>query len=131
MSISSHRIDDVADAYAAAWSSHDPNLVADMFSEDACLSVNRGEAIVGRSAIVALVTGFYDEFPDLVVSKNEVRLAGDHAVFLWTLEGTHRASGNRVVLNGWEEWELGEDMKIKASSGWFDAEEYERQLAAT
>jgi hypothetical protein len=31
-------------------------------------------------------------------------------------------------LRGWEEWEIDEQMKIRASLGWFDVEDYERQI---
>ena len=31
---------------------------------------------------------------------------------------------------GWEEWDLDADLKVKASRGWFDADDYARQTAA-
>ncbi len=34
-----------------------------------------------------------------------------------------------MVAGGWEEWELDDNMKVKSSLGWFDAQEYERQIA--
>jgi hypothetical protein len=34
-----------------------------------------------------------------------------------------------VKVGGWEEWNLDADHKIKSSLGWFDASEYERQIA--
>ncbi|MFL4472056.1 hypothetical protein ACERZ8_20035 [Tateyamaria armeniaca] len=38
---------------------------------------------------------------------------------------------NRLLLtiHGWEEWDMDADMNVKASRGWFDAEEYARQVA--
>ncbi len=73
--------------------------------------------------------GFYTEFPDLIVTYDGTRWAGGHAIFLWTLEGHHAETKNHVKVGGWEEWELDENLKIKSSLGWFDAEEYERQIA--
>ena len=34
-----------------------------------------------------------------------------------------------MKVGGWEEWELDEDLRVKSSLGWFDAAEYERQIA--
>ncbi len=41
-------------------------------------------------------------------------------------------TGTRIYaeFQGWEEWELTDDCKVKSSFGWYDAEDYERQLAA-
>ncbi len=83
----------------------------------------------GQEAIVEMAAGFYAEFPDLIVHCDELRTAGNHAIFVWTLEGHHAETKNYVKVAGWEEWELDENMKIKSSLGWFDAEEYDRQVA--
>jgi hypothetical protein len=32
-------------------------------------------------------------------------------------------------MRGWEEWEVGEDLKVVSSKGWFDAEVYALQAA--
>ncbi len=115
--------------YAAAWSSGDPAAVAAFYAEDGHIAINKGEPIVGRAALTEMAAGFYSEFPDLVVHMDDIRLAGDHAIFVWTLEGKHSETGNFVKVGGWEEWTLGEDLKVRASLGWFDAEDYDRQVA--
>ena len=33
------------------------------------------------------------------------------------------------VFSGWEEWDLNDDLKVTKSLGWYDAEDYERQVA--
>jgi hypothetical protein len=76
-----------------------------------------------------MAAGFYAEFPDLVVKYDDMRTAGDHAIFLWTLEGYHAATKNFVKIGGWEEWELDQNMKVRSSLGWFDVNEYERQIS--
>ncbi len=75
-----------------------------------------------------MVAGFYGEFPDLKLYCDKVRSAGDHAVFVWTLDGHHAETKNRVRIGGWEEWDLTDDLKIQTSLGWFDAAEYARQI---
>lgn len=76
-----------------------------------------------------MAAGFYAEFPDLVVLLDHLRVAGNHVMFGWTLEGTHSGTGQKVRVPGWEEWDLGADGKVAESRGWFDAGEYERQIA--
>lgn len=128
MTINPEKLKIVAGDYAKAWSSHDPNAVAAHYAEDGQICINRGDVLAGRAAIVEMASGFYASFPDLAVYCDEVRVAGDHAIFIWTLEGHHAETKKHVKIGGWEEWELDEEMKVKSSLGWFDAVEYERQI---
>jgi hypothetical protein len=75
-----------------------------------------------------MASGFCAEFPDLVLTCDLVRSSGSHALFAWTLEGHHVETGNHVKASGWEEWELDERCRVKASLGWYDAEDYARQV---
>ena len=119
----------MAASYAKAWSSGSAEAVASHYAPDGQISINRGDPIQGRDAITEMAAGFYAEFPDLVVHCDEVRTAGDHAIFIWTLEGHHAETKNHVKVGGWEEWEIDDNLKVKSSLGWFDATEYERQIA--
>lgn len=121
-------MNNLARDYAIAWSSGDPDAVASFYAPDGQIIINRGDALQGRPAIAEMARGFYAEFPDLEVRCDMMRWAGTHAIFVWTLEGHHAQTGNRVVTRGWEEWELTEDGKVQASLGWFDAEDYQRQI---
>ncbi len=129
MPLKSADIKSMAERYAEAWSSHSPEAVASYYAPDGQISINRGDTLKGQEAIVEMAAGFYAEFPDLIVHCDELRTAGNHAIFAWTLEGHHAETKNYVKVAGWEEWELDENMKIKSSLGWFDAEEYDRQVA--
>ena len=129
MPIKPDDIRDMAERYAAAWSSRSSNAVASFYEENGRISINNGEPIVGRAAIAEMATGFYNEFPDLVVRLDEIRTAGHNAIFLWTLEGTHSETGNYVKVGGWEEWMLSDDVLVRESLGRFDAVEYDRQIA--
>ena len=75
-----------------------------------------------------MVNGFYADFPDLKVYCDHYKHAGSHGLFSWTLEGTHVETGNVVRAPGWEEWELNEAGKVTSSCGWFDAEDFTRQV---
>jgi uncharacterized protein (TIGR02246 family) len=120
---------ELAKRYAQAWCTHSSAAVASFFAADGHIQINRGEMLKGRAQIAQMAAGFYADFPDLVVHCDEVRTAGDHVLFAWTLEGHHARTKHFVRVGGWEEWNLDGDLKIKSSLGWFDTAEYERQIA--
>jgi len=122
-------IEKMAADYARAWSSGDPDAVASYFSETGTITINRGELISGRAAVAEMASGFYSGFPDLAVHLDHLRIAGDHVMFGWVLEGTSAETGKRVRVPGWEEWDLDDNLKVTASRGWFDAAEFDRQVA--
>ncbi len=121
-------LNNLARDYAIAWSSGDPDAVTSFFASDGQITVNRGEPVQGHSAIAAVARGFFNEFPDLEVRCDMLRWAGTHAIFVWTLEGQHSATGNRVVTRGWEEWELDAERKVQSSVFWFDTDDHQRQI---
>ncbi|SLN11286.1 nuclear transport factor 2 family protein [Ruegeria meonggei] len=123
------RLNNLARDYAIAWSSGDADAVASFFAPDGQIIINRGEPTVGRAAVAEMARGYYADFPDLEVRCDMLRWAGPHAIFVWTREGHHAKTGNHVVTRGWEEWEMTEDHKVQSSLGWFDAEDYQRQIA--
>ena len=122
------RLNNLARDYAIAWSSGDADAVARFFASDGQISINRGDLIVGRAAIAEMARGLFAEFPDLEVRCDMLRWAGNHAIFVWTLEGHHAQTGNHVVTRGWEEWELTADHEVQSSLDWFDADDYQRQI---
>lgn len=125
-------VERMARAYTTAWSAGDPAAVADYYAEDGKLSINRGDPTRSRQAFQEVVAGFYAEFPGLTIIMDGIRVAGNHAIYLWTLDGTHSETRNHVRISGWEEWDITEDavgdLKVASSRGWFDAEDYDRQV---
>ncbi|WP_299660742.1 nuclear transport factor 2 family protein [uncultured Ruegeria sp.] len=121
-------LNNLARDYAIAWSSGDPEAVASFFAPEGQISVNRGETLQGHAAIAEMARAVYSDFLDLEVRCDMMRWAGPHALFVRTLEGLHSATGNRVVVRGWEQWELTPDNKIQSSLEWFDADDFQRQI---
>lgn len=121
-------IQEMAEAYAEAWCSGDPDAVVSFYTDDGRIVINRGDPVEGREALLGMVSGFYSEFPGLTVALDHLRVAGNHVLFGWVLEGVHSETGNKVRVPGWEEWDLDGDGKVKSSLGWFDAEDYDRQI---
>jgi hypothetical protein len=83
---------------------------------------------VGFEALTAMAAGFHADVPDLVLQSDGIRSAGNHVVFMWTFTGHDAGTGNPLNVSGWEEWELDDNMKVTSSLGWFDAEDYQRQI---
>lgn len=121
----------LAQDYTAAWNTGSPQAVAEFYAADGSIVINNGPPWKGRSSVADMAAGFYADVPDLRLVCDGVRTAGDHVVYLWTFTGIHSASKNRVSVSGWEEWDIDENLRVRASRGWFDAADYERQVAGS
>ncbi len=120
-----------AQRYAKAWCGDDAARVAAFFAENGSLQVNDGTPAVGRKAIAGVVQGFFDAFPDMIVSFDRLEKTGGRVHFHWTLTGTNNGSGGTgkfVRISGYEDWRIGDDGLVQESLGHFDAAAYERQL---
>lgn len=118
-------------SYAQVWCSQRPYFVASFFAEDGELTVNDGNTAKGTEAIANVAKSFMDAFPDMIVAMDSMVTKSGKTQFHWTLTGTNtgaNGTGNKVKISGYEEWTLNEDGLIQVSEGYFDAEEYERQL---
>ena len=119
----------VADAYTAAWNSGSAEAVAEFYAPDGGIVINRGEPWLGRAGVAQMAAGFYADVPDLALVCDGLRIAGDHVVYQWTFTGSHAVSGNHLRIVGWEEWDVVADLRVKSSRGWYDADDYARQVA--
>lgn len=119
----------LADGYTAAWNTGEPDAVAAYYAESGQIVINGGDPWEGRSGVAEMAAGFFADVPDLHLTCDGVRRAGNHVVYLWTFTGTHAGTGNPLDIAGWEEWDLDADGKVAASLGWFDADDYDRQVA--
>ncbi|MEM7177138.1 MAG: nuclear transport factor 2 family protein [Pseudomonadota bacterium] len=121
------KIERNAAAYTAAWNSKSAEAVASFYAEDGAIVINNGEPWQGRERVRDMAAGFYADVPDLTLTCDYVRCAGSHVIFAWTFTGHDANTGKPLKISGWEEWDLDDDLKVKASRGWFDAEDYARQ----
>jgi uncharacterized protein (TIGR02246 family) len=127
MTIDPKKAQQVADAYTAAWNSGSAQAVAEYYAKDGGIVINRGEPWQGRDRVAQMAAGFFADVPDLKLVCDGLRCAGDHMVYLWTFTGTHSGTKRPLRVSGWEEWDLDADYKVKASRGWYDADDYTRQ----
>jgi uncharacterized protein (TIGR02246 family) len=114
--------------YTAAWNSGAPGAVAAFYAATGNIVINRGEPWRGRDGIAQMAAGFFADVPDLALTCDGLRIAGSHVAYLWTFTGTHSATGRPLRIAGWEEWDLDDDLKVAASRGWYDAEDYAAQV---
>lgn len=119
---------DFAERYTAAWCSGDPAQVAGHYAPEGSLTINDGTPSVGSEQITAAAKAFMDAFPDLTVIFDDLREGPSGLEYHWTLDGTHAETGNHVRVSGYELWDLG-DSVIRASSGHYDQDEYDRQVS--
>lgn len=129
MTLSAQTIAEMAKNYTAAWNSLSATAVASFYAEDGEIIINNGDPWSGRARVADMAAGFYADVPDLTLTCDDIRLAGTHAVYVWTFTGHDAATGNPLKIQGWEEWEIGADLKVKSSRGWFDAADYAKQVA--
>ena len=127
MAIDHNMVRKTAAAYTAAWNSGVAEAVAEFYAEDGQIAINRGEPWKGRARIAEMASGFFAEVPDLTLVCDGVRCAADHVVYLWTFTGTHSETKKSLRVAGWEEWDFDSNHKVKASRGWYDADDYKRQ----
>jgi hypothetical protein len=128
VSLDQARLEDLAARYVEAWNSKVPENVASFHDAKSQITINRGDPSVGFEELTAMAAGFHADVPDLVLQSDGIRSAGNHVVFMWTFTGHDAQTGNPLDVSGWEEWELDDDLKVTSSLGWFDAEEYQRQV---
>ena len=131
MSFAQQELDDLAARYTEAWNSKVPENVAAFHTPTSRISINRGEPSVGHDGLTAMAAGFHADVPDLVLQNDGIRGAGNHVVYMWTFTGHDAQTGNPLRISGWEEWELDENMNVTSALGWFDADDYQRQVDGT
>jgi steroid delta-isomerase-like uncharacterized protein len=120
-----------AKRYAAAWCSQNPDAVAAFYAEDGVITVNGGAPAVGRAGVASSAKGFMTAFPDLIVTFDSLKNTPLGVEFHWTLMGTNAGpggTGKNVRISGHELWQFDTHGLVKESIGYFDTEEYNRQV---
>lgn len=124
-----NRAKELADAHCAAWTSASVDLVAQRYSEPTSFSMNYGDPMTSRAEIAEMAAGFMSDFPGLTLTCDSILVADHHMVYAWTFQGTLAETGKTVRFSGWEEWDLDDDLQVTKSLGWYDVDDYNRQVA--
>ena len=119
----------IALEHCLAWSNRNSEAVASRYAGQTTMSMNGSEPMTIQAEIAEMAAGFMANFPDLALTLDSVLVADHHMVYAWTFEGHHAETRNHVQFSGWEEWDLDDDLRVTKSLGWYDAADYERQVA--
>ena len=119
----------LAENYTGAWNTGSPEAVAAFFASDGSIVINSGTPWTGRAGVAEMAAGFFADVPDLFLVCDGVRCAGDHVLYLWTFTGTHAETKRPLKVVGWEEWDVDGNLEVTGSRGWYDADDYARQVA--
>ena len=128
MALTQEQLEDLATRYTEAWNSKVPEAVAAFHLPTSTNVIKDGEPSVGHAGITAMAAGFHADVPDLHLVCEGMRGAGSRALYLWRFTGHHAETGNPLDVQGWEEMKLDEDGMVTSSVGWFDSEDYARQV---
>ncbi len=123
-----NKIKELAEAYTRAWNSRQPDAVAGFYAADGRSVINAGAPWQGHASIAEMAAGFFADVPDLALICDAIRSSGTHAVYFWTFTGHDAQTKRPLRVSGWEEWDLDGEMKVALSMGWFDSEDYARQV---
>ena len=117
--------------YEAAWRSLIPEYPFSYQAKECTVTVNDGELMITAEARLGGIIGFMEAFPDLLITMKDIVEEDRGTVFYWNLKGTNTGAGgtgNKVDIDGCEVWTLDNENRIVELKGYFDAEEYERQV---
>jgi hypothetical protein len=93
------------DAYVSAWKSYDPQMVGDLFSENATYAYNPfSEPVQGRAAIVASwleepdAAGTYDGHYEPIMLEGDRALTNGHSLYFEPDGTTLKAEWNNIFV---------------------------------
>jgi steroid delta-isomerase-like uncharacterized protein len=121
--------------WAAAWSSHDLDRVASLFTDD-CIYEDVTMNVVnrGKDQLKAFGAAFFAALPDFRIELTEFFTSGDRGSMEWVMSGTHRgdlpgipATGEPVSLRGCTICEL-RGGKIRRNSDYWDMATFLKQI---
>ena len=122
----------VLEAWAMAWSSHDTEKVLSLFTDD-CLyeDVTFGVINRGKEELRAFADGVFAGIPDFKVDLKTSFAAASWAVAEWVMSGTHKGdfpgTGERFSVRGVTILEL-QAGKIRRNSDYWDAATVMKQV---
>jgi steroid delta-isomerase-like uncharacterized protein len=123
------------DDWATAWSSHDPERVLALFTDDCVFEdVTFGVLTRGKDDLRTFASGAFAAVPDIKFELTSRFAAGQWAAIEWVMSGTHKgdfpgmpATGKPISVRGSSIFEL-EAGKIRRESDYWDAATFMKQV---
>jgi predicted ester cyclase len=97
--MSSPQNKDVALGWFSILNAHELHRAEGLFSPDYVLTMG-SEEHRGPNSIIAVVSSFYEAFPDLRFTTEDVLAEGEHVLVRWRVQGTHRGPLQGVAPTG-------------------------------
>ena len=128
------KMEKILDDWATAWSSHDPERVIALFTDDCVYEdLTFGAVNRGKAELRAFADGTFAAVPDFKVSLVTRFVAGNRGAMEWTMSGTHKgdfpglpATGKRFSsIRGATIIELKEGKILRCSDYWDAATAHE------
>jgi steroid delta-isomerase-like uncharacterized protein len=121
--------------WAFAWSSHDVEKFAPLFTEDCVYEdVTLGIVNHGKAELETFAKGIFGAFPDFTIHLTSEFVAGSWAGAEWTMSATHKgdlpglpATGKRCSIRGATVFEL-QGGKIRRNSDYWDMATFLKQV---
>jgi steroid delta-isomerase-like uncharacterized protein len=83
------------------WNSHDLERVAACYGTDCyVLDVAIAQPLVGRQAVQLMFAAYFQAFPDLKLTPDDIIVDGDRVALFWTAHGTHHGSIMNIPASG-------------------------------
>lgn len=84
-----------------AWNSHDLERVASHYAPDCyVLDVAIAQPLVGREAVRMMFAAYFQAFPDLHLTPDDIIVDGDRVALFWIARGTHQGSIMQIPTSG-------------------------------
>ncbi len=85
----------------AAWNSHDLERVVGHYAPDCyVLDVAIAQPLVGREAVGMMFAAYFQAFPDLHLTPDDIIVDGDRVALFWIARGTHQGSIMQIPASG-------------------------------
>jgi steroid delta-isomerase-like uncharacterized protein len=115
---------DIAQAWIAAWNSHDPDAVLALFTDDAIYEdVTLGVVNHGSAELRGFAEGFFTAVPDVKFDLVNSSVSGNHGFIEWVSSGTDvgiYGTGKQISVRGATIIDLQGD-KISRNSDYYDS----------
>jgi steroid delta-isomerase-like uncharacterized protein len=128
--VSAFSITELAERYADAWHSHDPDAIVALHTDDTVFHMHVGDQPArGRDAVRETFARILAQWPDLHFHPVALRFGEDFWVAEWRMTATSADSGAHMDAEAVDVITV-EDGRVKTKDTYLDAITIQQQIAA-
>lgn len=121
----------LADNFVAAWTSHNPDKLASLFTEDGSYEdVPSGEVARGTAKLRKFAASYFETVPDLKLELRNTSVGSAHGTIEWVFSGTDNGlyhTGKKFAVRGVSVFDLRAG-KISRNLDYYDSASIMRQV---